>query len=136
MTPTDFPSNSGNGRLGSKMPTHLTDANDEDHTFPMFSVWPVECESDLFSISQGGGRQIHDLETESGVTGRTVMGSMPIVSTPVTDRGRHRHDTQHLADRQGADLMVEAPDQTPWFGFVFQVAFHGLRRHVEYPAVA
>ena len=113
------------------LPSPGTDANDEVLAFPMTSVRPVESEFDLLSFGKRLGRQIGDVNPQPGIVRRYVLDCFPIIGAPVNDGRRHRLDAQYFAGRHRANLVVKPPHHARGYGFLGQVALHGLRRQVE-----
>jgi hypothetical protein len=101
----------------------------------MIGVWPVEREFDMVSFDNRFGREIGNVNPQSRIVCCYVLDCIPIIGTPVNDGRRQRLDAQYFAGGHRANSVVEPPYQARGYGFLGQVALHGLRGQVEEPAI-
>src|SRR5580765_1884931 len=80
-------------------------------SFPPILIRPEECEYCLPARGKRRGRQIKDVDSQSGITCVSVVGCVPLIDTPVDPSGRKQHDAKGFVARHAPRFLIESPSE-------------------------
>src|SRR5579862_1952064 len=100
-------------------------------TLPAVLLRPEECEYNFGSRRQRGGWQIQRMDSQACIARVGVMRGVPVIDTPMHERGRKKVQAQRLMARDGAGLVIQSPSEVLPPMLIDHITFHGLRRLIE-----